>query len=161
MYAKETTMDISRLFLLAASVASLATSSPAQEKKIMRSDLPTAVEKTVAAQSRGTLIRGFSQEKENGQTYYEVEMTVDGHGKDVTMDQAGAIVEVEEEVALDSLSPAVKDGLQAKAGKGKIVQVESITKHDKIVAYEAHIVAGGKKSEAQVGPDGRPLDHEE
>jgi len=154
-------MNISRLFPLAASVALLATSSPAQEKKIKRSDLPAAVEKTVAAQSRGAVVRGFSQENENGQTYYEVELTVNGHGKDVTMDQAGAIVEVEEEVALDSLPPAVKDGLQAKAGKGKIVQVESITKRDKLVAYEAGVTTGGKKSEVQVGPDGRPLDHEE
>ena len=154
-------MNISRLFPLAASVALLATSSPAQEKKIKRSDLPAAVEKTVAAQSRGAVVRGFSQENENGQTYYEVELTVNGHGKDVTMDQAGAIVEVEEEVALDSLPPAVKDGLQAKAGKGKVVQVESITKHGKLVAYEAGVATGGKKSEVQVGPDGRPLDHQE
>lgn len=154
-------MNISRLFLLAASVALLATSSPAQEKKIKRSDLPAAVEKTVAAQSRGAVVRGFSQENENGQTYYEVEMTVNGHGKDVTINPAGAVVEVEEEVALDSLPPAVKDGLQAKAGKGKVVQVESITKHDKLVAYEAGVTTGGKKSEVQVGPDGRPLDHQE
>jgi hypothetical protein len=154
-------MNISRLFLLAASVVLLAASSRAQEKKIKRSDLPAAVEKTVAAQSRGVLIRSFSQENENGQTYYEVELTVNGHGKDVTMDQTGVIVEVEEEVALDSLPPAVKEGLQAKAGKGKVVRVESITKHDKIVAYEAGVTTGGKKSEVQVGPDGRLLDHDE
>jgi hypothetical protein len=52
-------MNISRLFPLVASVALLATSSPAQEKKIKRSDLPAAVEKTVAAQSRGAVVRGF------------------------------------------------------------------------------------------------------
>ena len=73
----------------------------------------------------------------------------------------GSIVEVEEEVALDSLSPEVKTALQAKAGKGKIVMVESLTKKDKLVAYEAHVQTNGKKSEVQVGPDGKPLDHEE
>ncbi len=55
----------------------------AQEKKIKRSDLPPAVEKTVAAQSAGATIRGFSTEKEKGQTLYEVEMTVNGHSKDI------------------------------------------------------------------------------
>lgn len=35
-----------------------------QEKKIQRSDLPPAVEKAVAEQSKGATIRGFSQEKE-------------------------------------------------------------------------------------------------
>jgi hypothetical protein len=48
-----------------------------------------------------------------------------------------------------------------KAGKGKILEVESITKHDRLVAYEAKILTGTKKSEVQVGPDGKPLDHEE
>lgn len=133
----------------------------AQEKKIKRSDLPPAVEKTVAVQSKGATIRGFSTEQENGQTLYEVEMTVSGHTKDVSMAPDGTVVEVEEQVAPDSLSPEVKAGLQAKAGAGKILKVESITKKDKLVAYEAHIETNGKKSEVQVGPDGKPLDHEE
>jgi hypothetical protein len=133
----------------------------AQEKKIKRSDLPAAVEKTVAAQSQGATIRGFSTEKEKGQTFYEAEMTVNGHSKDVLIAADGSIAEVEEQVAMDSLSAEVKAGLQAKAGKGKILKVESITKKDKLVAYEAKVDTDGKKSEVQVGPDGKPLDHEE
>jgi hypothetical protein len=88
-------------------------------------------------------------------------MIVNGHSKDVLIDGTGAIVEVEEEVPIDSLSSEVRAGLQAKAGSGKLGKVESITKHDKLVAYEAKVTAGGKKSEVQVGPDGKPLDHEE
>ena len=135
--------------------------SVGQEKKIPRSDLPAAVQKAVDDQSKGATIKGFSQEKEKGQTFYEAEMTVNGHSKDVLMDPTGAVVEVEEEVGLDSLPAAVKEGLQAKAGKGKLVKVESLTKHDKLVAYEAQVRTGAKKSEVQVGPDGKPLDHEE
>jgi uncharacterized membrane protein YkoI len=131
------------------------------ERKIQRADLPPAVEKTVAAQSQGATIKGFSQEKENGQTFFEAEMTLNGHSKDVLIDTNGAVVEVEEQVSLDSLPAAVKDGLQAKAGKGKILKVESITKYDQLVAYEAKVATGGKKSEVQVGTDGKPLDHEE
>lgn len=70
-------------------------------------------------------------------------------------------MEVEEEVAFDALSAPVKAGLQSKAGSGKILKVESITKHDKLVAYEAKLTTNGKKSEIQVGPNGKPLDHEE
>jgi len=139
----------------------LAVPAFAQEKKINRSDLPPAVEKTVSEQSQGATIRGFAQEKEKGQTFYEAELMVDGHSKDVLMDVNGQIVEVEEQVALDSLSPTVRDGLQAKAGKGKLEKVESLTKRGKLVAYEAQVVTGGKRSEVQVGPDGKPLDHEE
>jgi hypothetical protein len=149
------------LVAFAAGTLLLAGSASAQEKKIKRSDLPSAVEKTVAAQSVGATIRGFSTEVEKGQTLFEVEMTVSGHSKDISMTADGSIVEVEEQVVLDSLSAEVKAGLQAKAGKGKITKVESLTKKDKLVAYEAQVVTNGKKSEVQVGPDGKPLDHEE
>lgn len=133
----------------------------AQEKKIKRSDLPPAVEKTVAEVSKDATIKEFSKETENGRTTYEVELVVNGHSKDVEMDAAGAILEIEEEVNQDSLPPEVKAGLASKAGGGKIVMVESITKQGKIVAYEAKIEKNGKKSEIQVGPDGKPLAHEE
>jgi uncharacterized membrane protein YkoI len=154
-------MTKTHMVAFAAGILVLAGSASAQEKKIKRSDLPPAVEKTVAAQSAGATIQGFSTEKENGQTLYEVEMTVNGHSKDVSMTADGSIVEVEEQVALDSLSPEVKAGLQAKAGSGKILKVESLTKKNKLVAYEAKVETNGKKSEVQVGPDGKPLDHEE
>jgi hypothetical protein len=154
-------MKVNLFVALAASGLLLAGTASAQEKKIKRSDLPPAVEKTVAAQSEGATIRGFSTEKEKGQTLYEVEMTVNGHSKDISMTADGSIVEIEEQVAVDSLSPEVKAGLQAKAGKGKILKVESLTKKGKLVAYEAKVDTDGKRSEVQVGPDGKPLDHEE
>jgi hypothetical protein len=149
-----------KIWLLVASLA-LAGSAAGQERKIKRSELPAAVEKTVVEQSKGATVRGFSEENENGQATYEAEMLVDGHTKDVQMDVNGAVMEVEEQVDLQALPSEVKAGLQAKAGKGKITKVESITKKDKLVAYEAQVVTNGKKSEVQVGPDGKPLDHEE
>ena len=151
-------------FALAVIGATLCTlPSPAQEheKKINRSDLPPAVEKTVAAQTQGATIRGFNEEKENGQTYYEAELTVNGHSKDILIDPSGAIAEVEEQVNFASLPAPVQSGLQAKAGTGKLSKVESITKHDKLVAYEAKVMTNGKRSEVQVGPEGKPLAHEE
>ena len=152
-------MHLSRFALVAA--LSLSTITLAREKKIERKDLPPAVEKTVLTQSQGATVKSFSQEEENGQPYYEAEMTINGHSKDVLIDASGAVVEIEEQVTLDSVSSAVRDGLQAKAGPGKIVKVESLTKHDKLVAYEAKVQTSGKKKEIQVGPDGKPLDHEE
>ena len=149
-----------KICLLVASLV-VAGSTFAQEKKIKRSELPAAVEKTVVEQSKGATIRGFSEEKEKGQTTYEAEMLLNGHTKDVLMDTNGVVIEIEEQVDLQAVSAEVRAGLQAKAGKGKITKTESITKKDKLVAYEAHVVTDGKKSEVQVGPDGKPLDHEE
>lgn len=150
-----------RSAIIVAAVLGVVRTAASQEKEIKRTDLPAAVERTVAARSEGGTVHGLSVEREKGRTYYEAEMTVQGHRRDVLIDEAGTVVEVEEEVALDALPQAVRDALTAKAGVGKITMVESLTKSGRLVAYEAHLVTEGKKSEIQVGPDGKPLDHEE
>ena len=137
------------------------TTAHSQEKKIKREALPPAVEKTVSEQSQVATIKGFSTEVENGKRLYEVELTVNGHGKDISMDEDGKIVEVEEEVAMDSLALAVKAGLRRAAGSGTLTKVESLTKAGKLVAYEASVKNGTKYSEVQVGPKGNKLLHEE
>src|SRR5258708_38639010 len=126
----------------------------AQEKKLTRAQLPPAVEKTVARESQGATINGFATEVENGKRLYEVELTVAGHSKDISMDKNGNIVEIEEEVAMDSLPAAVQEGLRKAAGAGTIGKIESLTKRGKLVAYEAHVKTGTKRSEIQVGPHG-------
>lgn len=137
----------------------LCTTASAQEKKIKREQLPAAVEKTVAQESQGATINGFSTETEKGKRLYEVELTVSGHSKDILMDQNGNIVEVEEEVSMDSLPSAVQDALKKRAGAGRIGKIESLTKNGKLVAYEAHVKTGAKRSEIQVGPNGEKLTH--
>jgi uncharacterized membrane protein YkoI len=130
------------------------------EKKVKMSDLPEPVQKTVREQSKGATIRGFAKETENGKTSYEVEMKVNGHNKDVLIDPSGAVLAIEEQVALNALPRAVKAGLVRKAGKGKILSVESITKNDVLVEYEAQVSRAGKRSEIKVGADGKSIDSE-
>jgi len=77
------------------------------------------------------------------------------------MDAQGNVVEVEEEVDMASLLPAVKDGLTKAAGKGTITKVETLSKKGKLVAYEAVVKTGSKESEIQVGLDGKKLVHPE
>jgi hypothetical protein len=86
---------------------------------------------------------------------------VDGHTKDVTIDTQGNILEVEEQVQQSALPANVLSGLRTQAGTGSIKKIESLMKHDKIVAYEARVVAGKRHWEIQVGPNGQKLDHEE
>src|SRR5437660_12192375 len=85
--AKENTDVTSSVAItVCAAMVGVCQTAVAQERKIERSQLPAAVERAVAAQSQAATIRGFSQATEHGQTFYEVEMTVSGHGKDVLMD---------------------------------------------------------------------------
>ena len=128
-----------------------------EEQKIRRNQLPAAVEKTVAAESQGATIKGFSREVENRRTYYEAELTINGRSKDILMDTKGNIVEVEEQVDLATLPATVQDALKQAAGAGTIEVVESLTKNGKLVAYEGHVKRGHKRSEIQVGPNGEKL----
>jgi uncharacterized membrane protein YkoI len=125
------------------------------EKRVRMENLPAPVQQTVREQSKGATVRGLSQETEGGKTNYEVELKVNGHNKDVLIDPTGAVVEIEEQVSLTSLPQAVRVSIEQKAGTGKIIEVESITKGGAVAAYEAHVRKAGKKSEIKVGPDGQ------
>ena len=125
------------------------------EKPVKMNDLPAAVRKTVEQQSEGAIVRGLSKEIENGEAYYEVELRVQGHNKDVLIDSEGTVVEIEEEADLASLPATVRAQLEKQAGLGKIVMVESVTRKGALVAYEAHVTRGRKRSEIKVSPEGQ------
>lgn len=155
-------MTSPRLYVsVALALVSFCLPALAQEKKLTKDQLPAAVQKTVDEQSKGATVVGFSSEKENGKTIYEAEFKLNGKSRDVSMNASGAITEIEDQVDFASLPDPVQAGLKKKAGAGKILSVEALTKKGKLVAYEAVVETAGKKHEVQVGPDGKPLAHEE
>src|SRR5262245_11498931 len=127
------------------------------ERPARMKDLPQAVQATVREQSRGAVVLGLTVETENGQTFYEASLRVKGRVRDVLIDAKGNVVEIEEQVTLASLPPAARAEIVRQAGKGKITIVESITKNNVIVAYEAHVRTAGRISEIKVDPYGKPL----
>src|SRR3954463_9517211 len=142
-------------------VSAIGSQLSAQEKRVTRAELPAAVQRVADEQSRGATVRGYSTERDNGQTIYEVAIAVHGRSRDVTIDSTGNVLEVEERVPFDSLPAAVRASLRQLAGSGRITTIESLTKRGTLVAYEAHVRTGTKRSEIQVGPDGKPLAHPE
>jgi len=72
----------------------------------------------------------------------------------------GSIVEIEEQVALDSL-PRNQSRTTSQGRKGENPESGVLTQKDKLVAYEAQLETNAKKSEVQVGPDGKTIDHKE
>lgn len=127
------------------------------ERPVKLKDLPAPVQATVREQSKGATIRGLAEEIEHGQTFYEVSLRVKGRVRDVLMQPDGNIVEIEDQITLAELPPPAKAEIIKQAGKGRIVTVESITKNNAVVAYEAHIKRAGKLVEIKVDPDGKPL----
>ena len=126
----------------------------ASEVAIKMKDLPPAVRKTVDEQRKGATLRGLSKEVDGGKTYYEAELKVAGHSKDVLIDPTGGVVEIEEEVTLESLPEPARTAIEKFADKRKIVSVESVTTDNSISAYEAKVQEGGKRTEIKVTTSG-------
>jgi uncharacterized membrane protein YkoI len=126
------------------------------ESKVKLESLPAAVQAAVKQQTQNATLVGISKETEGGKTMYEVETKVNGKSRDMIIDPSGTVVEVEEEVALDSIPAPAREALQKKAGTNKIKKVELLTKGS-ATSYEAAIANKlGKTSEYGVNPDGTP-----
>jgi uncharacterized membrane protein YkoI len=131
--------------------------SQSKEVRVKMSDLPAAVQNTVKAVSKGGTIRGFSKETENGKTTYEAELTVNGHGKDVSIDSDGKVTEVEEQVEMSSVPEAARSVIEKGAAGGKVTKVEAVSDGTgPVEAYEAQVLKEGRHSEVRVAPDGSP-----
>jgi len=167
---KETEMSCRRIFAVLMAGLLVAGSAFAGGKKIKRSELPPVVERTLQLASQRAEVKHLSLENKNGQIYYKANMKVDGHSKEVFINPNGDVLRVKEDFPVDRLPAKVKAGIEAKAGfLGHIAEVESITKNDRLVAYEARVerpiffVPGVSvvNSTVQVGPNGNILDHKE
>ena len=136
------------------SVAAALSIASAAEKKMKLEDLPPAVQKSAQEQLKSATLVGISAETEKGKTLYEIETKLDGKSRDLLIDKAGKVVEVEQEVDLATVPAAAKAAIETKAGKDKIAKVESLTKSAGVEAYEASIQKGSKTVEFAVKPDG-------
>jgi len=140
-----------KLFL---TLAVMATIAWAAEKKVAMKDLPPAVQQTVQDQAKGAEIKGLSQETGKGKTSYEVETMVNGKHRDFVVDAKGAVTEIEEETAIDSIPAAAKAAIEKKTAGGKIGRVETMTRGNATFYEAAYTNKDGKKREVLVKPDG-------
>ncbi len=128
----------------------------AAETKIAFNELPAAVQAAAKAQTNGAEIVGASKEMERGSAVYEVETKTGGKSRDLSFDKTGKLLEVEQDVDLDSIPPAAQESLRKRASGGTIKKVESATQGS-TVTYEATIrMKNGKQTEVAVNADGTP-----
>jgi len=126
------------------------------ETKVKLEALPPAVQAAVKEQTKNATLVGLSKEKENGRMEYEAETKVNGKSRDVTFDEKGSVLEVEEEIDIATIPDAAKAAIEKRAAGGTIRKVEKLTAGTNI-NYEAAITSkSGKKSEVNVNADGSP-----
>jgi uncharacterized membrane protein YkoI len=126
----------------------------AAEAKLQLKDLPPAVRTTVEAETKNATLKGLSKEKANGKTVYEVETLVNGRTRDLMVDAAGKVYEVEEQLDAARAPVPVKAALEAQ---GQIVVLESVTTNGK-VHYEGQVkTKAGKTVSLELDADGKPI----
>ena len=100
------------------------------------------------------VIKGASEEKENGKTTWEVESIDNGLGRDLIYNLDGTVVEFEEVVTAASLPPAVTAALKAKYPKATITKAEKLFK-GKTITYEMAIAGAGAAKSIELTPEGK------
>lgn len=126
------------------------------EKAITRQDLPRAVQEAVTAASKGAVVRGFSQEVKDGQTFYEAELRVNGRTRDITFDAKGTVVADEQETPISAIPAAARSAIERAASGGKITLVEKVVE-GAVTSYEGHITKAGKQIELKVDANGKTV----
>jgi hypothetical protein len=84
-------------------------------------------------------------------TLYEVETLKDGLSRDLLIDKAGTVIEVEEQIALEAAPPPVQ---QTLLRLGQLLKLERVTARG-VTTYEGHVQRASKKQSVTVEPDGR------
>ncbi len=152
-------MRLAKVAVLAALALATSVPSSAREQRVKIDDLPAAVKQTVLEVSKGVKLRELTREVENGETFYEAELEVNGRTRDVIMDASGIVVLIEEEVDWNLVPAAVRATIETAAQGRKILFVETLTRNDKIEAYEAHVRKWWwREMEIKVDPEGRLIE---
>jgi len=147
----------STLALVAASTLSAA--SAFDEQKIKVEDLPKVVVGAAKKAFPEAKVVGAAKEVEDGETMYEVMLTLDGKSIDLGIDDDGDIEAVEREIDVEDLPKAVIRAAAKNFPTGKIVKVEEVSDEDDVVVYELAIKIGDKKPiEIVMSPNGKVLE---
>ena len=141
-------------------VMSLAGLALASEEKIEIAKLPAKVSETVKAKFPGTDFTDAAKETDNGKTFFEVTVKVNGQKIDVTCEEDGTLVSIEKSIAEKDLPQTVRDALKAKYAGSSHEVIEEITKGTD-VSYEVLLVTADKKKlEVKFDKEGKVLNEE-
>ncbi len=128
----------------------------ASAAKLKEADVPKPVLAAFASRYPKAVVKAYSKEKKkrDGKVCYEVESKDGGVNRDVIIAADGAVLEVEEGIAVTSLPEAVAAALKAKYPDGVLKGAEKLTRGDETL-YEVVVKRGGKSTEVVLDSQGK------
>lgn len=139
------------LAILAISLAGL--SVAAQEAKITKKAVPSAVLEAFKAAYPNATIKGYARERENGKTFYEIESKDGDVGRDILYNSDGTVSEIEETVKEADLPSATREVIRSKYPGAVVMKAEKITQGG-TVGYEVVAKKGKKRIALKFDADG-------
>ncbi len=127
------------------------------ERRVKESEVPKAALDALKDLAGGAALTEFSEEIENGATYYEGSWKGTHGNVDALVTPSGDLVELEEVIPLDSLPKPVLEKARKAAGQDAKLFVEKKT----YVMYEVKYRTGDRRHEVVYSPDGRTHGHEQ
>lgn len=133
-----------------------------QEKTVSKQEVPQAVLEAFNAAYPGAAIKEYSEESENGQTYYEISCTFEGRKIDAVYNPDGSVSAIEEVIPVSSLPQAVTQAIAREVPQFSLNLAEKITKEGGTF-YEVKLLntKDQKNYELQFSNTGKLIEKEE
>ena len=148
-----------RTRIIAGIALGLAVSVAAQgdAKSIKQSKLPPAVQKTAEQQSAGATVAGYSSNKVDGVVTYRMDLVAGELTRTIVMDQDGAVLSVEQQVAWADLPADIQKTFDTVKAKGELGPVSTVSENGTLVAYVAYLTTKRDRSLVRVKPKAADL----
>lgn len=137
-------------------------------------DLPQAVQKTINEQAAGGKIREIEREKEDGTTFYEVDITKNGKRMEFKVGETGKLLTqpmsaaerasrkvrdktsgfFDNDLTIEQLSPEAQATVKKETAGGEITEIEQ-EKEDGLTFYEVEFEKDGEDHEIRVDQSGK------
>jgi len=127
------------IFIVLSAITVVSCEKEEQERDIEASEVPQTVLQAFNQAYAGAVVKGYAEEMENGQKYYEVSCIFEGRKIDALYRPDGTVEAIEEVIPAEQLPAAVKRGIAAESADFSVNLAEKIEKEGKVL-YEVKVI---------------------
>lgn len=119
--------------------------------------LPQAVASAFHQAYPAARVLHVSKEPRDGKIVYEIESRDGATRRDLIYSPAGAVLEIEERIPVDSVPAVVRAAAERRVAGGTLVGAERVTRGT-VILFEVQLRLNGRSRFLTYDPEGRPVD---
>lgn len=148
------------MFLLVL-LLSFASCTKEHEKEVTEKEVPQVILKAFTTSYPDATIREYSEEVEDGKTYYEISFEFQGAEIDILYNIEGEVVELEETITAEEMPDQIQEAIADEIPQFSLIRIERVEKEGKLF-YEAKVLntQNNKKYELFFSESGKLMEKE-